>query len=476
MGVIDRWRKSSQAPVATNGTVAGRESDVVAEESAATGDRLAQGASPDAPAENAFNTERGSPSKEDGDGGRAPLGGRVMPTADSLGAAQPWPAGLTPAAAAAMVASANRLEADSSHPQATGSDSEPIWPAPRDTNKATGASRIGATHTAAGSAADGRVCLLAEADPVMNRHGISQADDASLASADGDRSVDQPLVIQADAPLVDGLRALLVHHLKRSVGSCVVNLSTSQAELLEHHLARLSSYAQKIVHTLAFATRFLSKHQFEGDPGDAENADGDGVGAPGAGGALFGGARAFSARANSVQSHAAAAAAAAAAGSDAAAAVAATAAKPPRKSLKLSDDEILMLYRSAQSEAAMEADWRGIQGPVPSRSGVNTGDAVFSSRNGASGYTSAAQGARIAGGLDGQADGSSSNRAEYLRILTRVMQEPGHSHRAVATEIVDPSKKTLCCGRTPALLDVIGVRSPSSTFEAVAGRANTRTL
>merc|ERR1712032_499079 len=41
---------------------------------------------------------------------------------------------------------------------------------------------------------------------------------------------------------------------------------------------------------------------------------------------------------------------------------------PPKKPLKLSDNELLSLFRGAQKEASLEADWRGIQDP-PSRRG-----------------------------------------------------------------------------------------------------------
>merc|ERR1712154_650098 len=39
---------------------------------------------------------------------------------------------------------------------------------------------------------------------------------------------------------------------------------------------------------------------------------------------------------------------------------------PTRKALRLSDNEILSLFRGAQKEASLEADWRGI-GDAPSR-------------------------------------------------------------------------------------------------------------
>jgi hypothetical protein len=88
----------------------------------------------------------------------------------------------------------------------------------------------------------------------------------------------------------------------------------------------------------------------------------------------------------------------------------------------------LNIYKSAQVEAAIEADWRGIQEPNHSR------------------YN----------------DGSSSNRSrdfmnpstipdprggdqEYLKIFSRALQEPGRSPRALTAEILDPSKGVVCC-------------------------------
>lgn len=232
---------------------------------------------------------------------------------------------------------------------------------------------------------------------------------------------ESPLIIQADASLVDGLRALLVHHLKRSVGANTVNLSASQAELLEHHLARLASYAQKIVHTLAFATRFLSKHHFEGDHGELESPHTDGGRGHGAGNPGF--VDASNAQPSPVE-----------------------VARPPRKSLKLNDDEILSLYRSAQMEAAIEADWRGIQGPTPSRNSLVDGGGT--SRSAASTNLTAS---------DGMTELKDADQ-EYLRMLSRALQQPGRSPRAFTAELMDPSKDSICCRPgVPTVLNVNGV-------------------
>mmetsp|Transcript_113436 Transcript_113436/g.315885 ORF Transcript_113436/g.315885 Transcript_113436/m.315885 type:complete len:425 (+) Transcript_113436:278-1552(+) len=270
---------------------------------------------------------------------------------------------------------------------------------------------------------------------------------------------DGPLVIQADAPLVDGLRALLVHHLKQSIGSSVVNLSVSQAELLEHHLARLASYAQKIVHTLAFATRFLAKQRFESDAAGelgstVHDEDGGAGGAAGARSLGSAGTGAFPAAADGgpVSQRQCTAQPPSATGAVVYRRIPVQQPvpepRPTRKPLKLSDDEILDLYRSAQAEAAIEADWRGIQGPTPSRGGDGSDGGVTSrsscSQKGASPAPEPAP--TEARGKD----------QEYLRIFSRALQQPGRSPRAVAAELVDPSTKRelVCCEpRVEVLLD-----------------------
>lgn len=239
---------------------------------------------------------------------------------------------------------------------------------------------------------------------------------------DSEAASDGPLVIQADASLIDGLRALLVHHLKRSVGANIVNLSASQAELLEHHLARLASYATKIVHTLAFATRFLSKHNGEQDtsPASADPAH------AGHCAANAGGAQAFAPGARPPAPPAEP--------------------RPPKKALKLNDDEILSLYQSAQMEAGIEADWRGISAPRNDRS--------FDGRQSSS-HRSMWSGSPAAK----ESDIDKSGDQEYLRMLSRAMQQPGRSPRTFTAEILDPSKdvNALCCApRLDPMFQVVG--------------------
>merc|ERR1719215_127421 len=105
-------------------------------------------------------------------------------------------------------------------------------------------------------------------------------------------------------------------------------------------------------------------------------------------------------------------------------------AKPTRKALKLNDDEILSLYRSAQADAAIEADWRGIQGP-----GLSRADSICTSRSPASMGTPGGDAAATPNDAD----------QEYLRMLSRAMQQPGRSPRAFTAEIMDPAKDAMCC-------------------------------
>eukprot|EP00440_Ansanella_granifera_P069466 gb/GFBE01075366.1/.p1 GENE.gb/GFBE01075366.1/~~gb/GFBE01075366.1/.p1 ORF type:complete len:410 (+),score=82.71 gb/GFBE01075366.1/:1-1230(+) len=251
--------------------------------------------------------------------------------------------------------------------------------------------------------------------PSVSTAGTPNSGTSSTAThwekvADQPATIDPPVVIPADASLLDGLRALLVHHLRRSAGSHVVNLTAGQAELLEHHLNRLASYAQKIVHTLAFATRFLSSQQeppsyFEGDRGEmaSPNVSSRGV---------------DSARAASVAD-----------GQEQA---------PHRtRKLRLRDNEILDIYRSAQQEASKEADWRGIAGPgarsdggcSTARSETSQMAAVFSSQG------TAAQGEDV----------------EFVRAISRAMQQPGRTPEAFTAEMLGSSGSMLGCCQSKVL-------------------------
>lgn len=240
---------------------------------------------------------------------------------------------------------------------------------------------------------------------------------------DSDREGQPPLIIAADATLIEGLRALLVHHLKRSVASNVISLSASQAELLEHHLTRLASYAQKIVHTLAFATRFLSK-QAEGAADSAPSDAHPFAGQPGGMPQNPSAQRPGEQRGPIVQQP-----------------PQQQEPRPTRKALKLSDDEILSIYRSAQVEAAIEADWRGIEGP-----------AQGSGSNRTPGASPATPGMHESPGGD----------REYLKMLSRALQEPGSSPQALTSEMLDPSSGVVCChpARSGLMLDAVAGSSP----------------
>mmetsp|Transcript_19676 Transcript_19676/g.40837 ORF Transcript_19676/g.40837 Transcript_19676/m.40837 type:complete len:340 (+) Transcript_19676:49-1068(+) len=201
------------------------------------------------------------------------------------------------------------------------------------------------------------------------------------------------IVVPGGSSLLDGLRLLLVHHLKGSAGTDQISLTTGQAELLEHHLSRLASYAQKIVHTLAFATRFLSSQPV------AEEQS------PAAGSVPLAGDESATDQGGGRKE---------------------TVPVEPRKrtTLRLKDRELLQIYRSAQIEASKEADWRGFGVASPSRSeGSDFSD-----------VSALYQGATTQG-----------SDAELLKALSRAMREPGRSPEALAAEIVDSSRGFGCC-------------------------------
>lgn len=237
----------------------------------------------------------------------------------------------------------------------------------------------------------------------------------------------ETLFIPGDASPADGLRALIVHHLKRTLGDGTVALSVSQAELLEHHLARLTSYAQKIIYTFActISQRQDSQEEQEqpsqhethlgraqgwqsgqrGLPGQLQNPENNEQHArpdgysfqrqqmeqqrqhlgqrqpieqqrsqceqqqhpqrqlerheqllPGASPCVSSSSSSSTRCSPGTDGRAVAANHGSAAGQ-----------KSSKKALKLNDDELMSLYRIAQDEAGIEADWRGIQDPVPRR-------------------------------------------------------------------------------------------------------------
>jgi hypothetical protein len=121
----------------------------------------------------------------------------------------------------------------------------------------------------------------------------------------------------------------VAHHLKRAE---VFELSVSQAELLEHHLDRLASYSEKIVHTISFSHRvFIEAQDVELRAKQALQED----------------------RKESSQPEE-------------------ELARPrkPQKKLRLDDEELLQIYSEAQQEAELEADWRGIHFSARGRKGL----------------------------------------------------------------------------------------------------------
>lgn len=255
-----------------------------------------------------------------------------------------------------------------------------------------------------------------------------------------------PLMINADATLLEGLRSVLAHHLRRSVGTDVVCLSTSQAELMEHHLARLASYAQKIVHTLAFATRFFAQSQryaLDGD-GDAMNDHvmgfDDCTQLPRLG-AVNGGV------------------------TTAPATVEAAACHKPKKLLKLNDEEILKLYSTAQVEAEKEADWRGIEGPVMSQRSVDTRQSQpFESNIGLTNRAPVIEDY-------GHVNSNNAETHEYLQWLGRALQEgadikaSGVAAAALAPVVAGPGKIPVCCRSEGLPLPKHAIGAPIRSFE-----------
>jgi hypothetical protein len=209
------------------------------------------------------------------------------------------------------------------------------------------------------------------------------------------------LFIPAEATLQDGLRALLVHHLKRSVGSGNISLTTGQADLLEHHMARLASYAQTIVHTLAFATRFLMN-----DQGLAGESQGESESSP---------RYAISNEDDEQQCS-----------------VDQEVRLPKRKStLKLKDREIMELFRSAQQEASKEADWRGITGPEVTPGSPSEG-----------GSTARSEGSMAARFSIQKTAVAAPEDLAFLGQVSRAMQEPGRTPETFTAEMLDSHRSS----------------------------------
>lgn len=232
--------------------------------------------------------------------------------------------------------------------------------------------------------------------------GIASAEKMALqgcsTSPQSGASISSPkelsdILIPAGASLLDGLRLLLVHHLRAAcAGTENINLTAGQAELLEHHLSRLSSYAQKIVHTLAFATRFLSSaHDQDQNGGASSEREAEA--------STSSGRRDVLGEPQDMT-------------------------EPKRSTLRLKDRELLEIYRGAQLEACREADWRGLATP---RTTARSEGSVYSD-------SSTSKSGAITPG-----------DAQLLRVISEAMRQPGRTPETVAAEIVQRSDGS-CAG------------------------------
>lgn len=341
--------------------------------------------------------------------------------ADVAGEDSPTSSAIAAAAAAAVAAGGYGL------PSRASSEGLPIRSGSKEHSSATSAVPVPSERSHGGG-----TLVANSALPGSNGRfgGQIETDPLLPPASTGGVGEEASVVIPADASLTDGLRALLVHHLKLSVDADSVSLSASQAELLEHHMARLASYATKIVHTLAYSTRFLSKHRLEEDAGENDGPPPE----PSNGRA---GAKAAAQQHLAEESPYLSSIGGGRRPAPPTPAPAAAEPKPQRKALKLNDDEILSLYRSAQMEASIEADWRGISGAARNAPGAE--------RSGVSHHHDHAGAVSTSTTPTGDsALGAKEHDQEYLRMVSRAMRQPGRSPRAVTAEIL-ATRNTVCC-------------------------------
>ncbi|CAE7410580.1 unnamed protein product [Symbiodinium natans] len=97
-----------------------------------------------------------------------------------------------------------------------------------------------------------------------------------------------------------------------------------------------------------------------------------------------------------------------------------------RKVLKLTDEEILTLYRFAQAEAAHEADWRGLPQELCTPCRPREGPAL-------------------------------GTGADYLELLKKAMEEPALAPiaRAAAPEESEEAESAVCCQPRKAVHQVM---------------------
>jgi len=223
-----------------------------------------------------------------------------------------------------------------------------------------------------------------------------------------------------DDPLIDDLRALLIDHLRRSVAIPVSppDQLLLHKQLLDEHANKLAVVANEAVQAIAAAIEESNANVNEG--GEDTNSRGED-------------ATSWTSTVDSQSQDAISA------GLEAVKRMRRARQPPPqassRKALHLSDEEIMALYRVAQEEAEIEADWRGLQSPVTTRSSLlHPGRASKASDAGP-------QDVNISSGLEGGDD------TVCLRMVSRALQESQAQVRRGS--IVTPSE----------ILDTVGIRT-----------------
>jgi len=264
----------------------------------------------------------------------------------------------------------------------------------------------------------------------------------------------------------DELRTLLVRLLarSRSVGwshGPFEELTQAQADVLQRHLSTLTPYVEKIVLALTFAERFPFPSRqtacapaFSSDGRTRPKSLSNTMWANGASGrrldvdehsspTSFGGQvlqRAGAAQQAERRSEHQQLAEAAQQLRGLQPAKRASS-QPPhtqRRVMELSDDEILNLYRSAQDEAQMEADWRGITGPLAPEGPDDESIAGWSVSTLGLGPSVSAR----------PTSSAQSSERDYLRLISSALRDAHHRDVIVASELAaGPPTGTVCCYR-----------------------------
>jgi len=224
--------------------------------------------------------------------------------------------------------------------------------------------------------------------------------------------------VHAGTSTENEIRTLLVGLLarSRSVGwshGPLEMLTQAQDEVLQRHLSTLTLYVEKIVLALTFAERlpfpsrqtaYAPAFPSDGRTCPKDKALSNTMWSNGASG------RILDVDANS----------------------------SPTWVMELSDDEILRLYRSAQDEAQMEADWRGITGPLAPEGRDDESIAGWSASTPVLGPSVSARTTLSA----------QSGERDYLRLISSALQDAHHRDVIVASELAaGPPTGTVCCYR-----------------------------